>query len=109
MARRAIMDEDGEITGRWFDPTKAKKWEEGTRWDGNNHVSLAPGCEKFDHETLYRTTGGSWIVYHWSQWQGSRDYYQQVSPEQAAEWLIACEHEIPKALREIENSFARRM
>ena len=32
-------------------------WEEGTRWNGNNHISLATGSQ-WDHQKLYRSRRG---------------------------------------------------
>lgn len=82
MARQNI---DG---GGWFNPNSAQKWEEDTRWDGNNHVSLATGTQ-WDHEWLYRTRSGAYVLHWWSQWQGSRERWERISDEQAHAWLIA--------------------
>lgn len=79
---RQRLDDD-----RWFDTSKAKKFTEETEWDGRNHVSLATGSQ-FDHETLYRTAGGRWILNHWSQWQGSRPSWREIDDEEAARWLV---------------------
>jgi hypothetical protein len=73
--------------GRWFDAEKAQGWEESTTWDGRNHVSDATGSQ-FDHEHLYRTRGGVYVLHHWSQWQGSRETYEEISGEDAARWLV---------------------
>jgi hypothetical protein len=77
--------------GRHFDTSKATVWEEETRWDGRNHFSLATGSQ-WDHERLYRTKGGTYVVYSWSQWQGSADLYEIVSTEDAAAWLSRNEY-----------------
>lgn len=73
-------------TGRWFDAEKAQKWDEETRWNGNNHISKATASQ-FEHETLYRTAGGIYVLQHWSQWQGSGESYDEISPKEAACWL----------------------
>lgn len=78
--------------GRWFDPKKAEKFDEDTRWDGNNHISLATGSQ-FNHERLYRTAGKCWILHSWSQWQGSGESYQEIDNNEAARWLVANGHE----------------
>ncbi|MBI3204511.1 MAG: hypothetical protein HYZ29_23450 [Myxococcales bacterium] len=31
----------------------SKHWEEETRWNGNNHISMATGTQ-WDHQALYR-------------------------------------------------------
>ena len=53
----------------WFDRSTAESWGEDTRWDGSNHVSIATGSQ-WDHEQLYQTAGGRFVLYRWSQWQG---------------------------------------
>jgi hypothetical protein len=93
MKRQALDD------GRWFDLDSAKKYEEETRWNGNNHVSHATG-DTFEHETLYRTAGGRWIVHHWSQWQGSRDTWTEIDDADAARWLVINKYEPHPACKE---------
>lgn len=51
--------------GGWFDVDKARHWEEATFWNGNNRVSLATG-DQFEHEALYRSARGAWILHSWS-------------------------------------------
>jgi hypothetical protein len=82
MARIVLTDG----TGRWFEGEKAKVWDEETRWNGNNHISLATGTQ-WDHETLYRTAGGIHVLHQWSQWQGSSETYEEITAEAAAVWL----------------------
>lgn len=82
MARMVLTDG----TGRWFDTDKAKSWEEDTMWNGNNHISKATDSQ-WEHETLYRTAGGIYVVEHTSQWQGSTPTVEEVSAEEAAVWL----------------------
>jgi len=77
--------------------TTSQSWQEGTRWDGRNHVSLATGSQ-WDHQTLYRSRRGRYYVVHTSQWQGSRAYGEFVSSHQAAVWLLANEHQLPAEL-----------
>ena len=83
MSTREVLT-DG--TGRWFDTDKAKSWKEETRWNGNNHISKATGSQ-WEHETLYRTADGIYVVHHSSQWQGSTDTIEEVTAEEAASWL----------------------
>ena len=82
MSRIALTDG----TGRYFDPSKAQKWDEETTWDGRNHVSKATGSQ-FDHEALYRTVGGVYVLHHWSQWQGRLPRYEEITAAEAAVWL----------------------
>jgi len=87
---RRIALTDG--SGRWFDCDRAERFEEDTYWDGSNLRSKATG-ERFDHETLYRTAGGRWILQHWSQWQGSVDSWTEISNQEAAAWLVRNGHD----------------
>jgi Flp pilus assembly pilin Flp len=74
-------------SGRWFDPATCMVWDEETRWDGRNMVSLATG-DQWEHERLHRTPGGRWVLHHWSQWQGTTPSYTEVDRETAAAWLV---------------------
>lgn len=72
----------------WFDIDKATAYEEDTEWDGSNRISKATGS-RWDHQILYRTAKGRWVLHCWSQWQGSTPTYEFVTDEAAREWLIA--------------------
>lgn len=78
----------------WFDLDKAKKYEEDTYWNGQNHISRATGSQ-WEHESLYRTAKDSWILHSWSQWQGSVPTWNKVSTPEAAAWLAANSHDPP--------------
>lgn len=88
MKRQALTDG----TGRWFDLEAATSFEEATRWDGHNHVSLATGSQ-WEHEQLYRTKSGRWVLNTWSQWQGSTESWTEIDDGAAARWLVINEHE----------------
>jgi len=77
--------------GTWFDDRKGTSWDESTTWNGNNHVSDATGSQ-WEHETLYRTAKGTWVLHSWSQWQGSLPSYEVINETTATEWLIANGH-----------------
>ena len=77
--------------GRWFDRNAAQSWEEATRWDGRNHISCATGSQ-WEHERLYRTPGGIYVLHAWSQWQGSTESYTEIPAERAARWLSKNAH-----------------
>jgi hypothetical protein len=76
----------------WFDLESAESWDEGTRWDGSNHISLATGGQ-WEHERLYRTAGGRWVLNHWSQWQGTQETYLFVGADDVRDWLLRCEYD----------------
>lgn len=91
VVRENVFDRDGNFIG-WFDRAKAEEFGEATRWDGSNHVSLATGSQ-WDHEILYRTAGGRWVLHRWSQWQGRPESYRFVSDAKAREWLLLNEQD----------------
>ena len=103
MARVNVFDECGELEG-WFDEAKAEEFKEATRWDGSNHISIATGSQ-WDHQALYRTAGGRWVLHSWSQWQGRPETYRFVSDDKAREWLLKNEHDeaVEKYFGEIEE------
>ena len=83
--------------GGWFDLDKAKEYKESFTHDGRNFISDATGTQ-WDHQCLYETAKGSWVLRSWSDWQGSKESFAKVSEDLASQWLISCGHEIPKSL-----------
>jgi hypothetical protein len=77
-------------------------WQEDTRWDGNNHISVATGSQ-WNHETLYRSRKGRYYTEHDSQWQGWRRRAEWLSKHEAASWLLANNHDLPAELEMIEE------
>ena len=77
-----------------------RSWEENTRWNGNNHISVATGSQ-WNHETLYRSRKGRYYLEHASQWQGSTDYATWIDRHAAVAWLLANERELPEELVEL--------
>src|SRR6476469_265050 len=68
----------------WFDVDKAERFGEETRWNGENQISVNSGSQ-WEHEALYRTAQGRWVLHWWSQWQGTLPSYRFVSDERARE------------------------
>lgn len=66
-------------------------WDEGTRWDGRNHISLATGTQ-WDHQRLYRSRRGRYWIESTSQWQGRTPSAEWVSNEEATRWLLTNNH-----------------
>ena len=95
MDRVALTDE----TGGWFDKDKAEKFEEDTFWNGSNHISKATGSQ-WAHEELYRTASGNWVLYSWSQMQGSVDTWEHIDGRDATSWLIENDHDVPEDLEQ---------
>jgi hypothetical protein len=71
----------------WFDDDKAEVVNESQQWDGNNMVPLVTGSYA-EHEALYRTAAGRWVLHHWSQWQGSHPTYRFLTDDEARNWLL---------------------
>src|ERR1035437_7523503 len=80
----------GELLEGWFNPAKAERFDEGRDFDGSNMISVITRSQ-WEHEALYRTAGGRWVRYHWSQWQGSRETDVFETDDAAKEWLIRSE------------------
>ena len=75
------------IPGGWIDLDTAKKFAEDRHFDGRNMISAATGSQ-WDHEVLYRSKGGVYVLQSWSQRQGSQDTWQRISVNEAVEWLL---------------------
>jgi len=73
--------------GKWFDREKANKFQESTFFDGQNHISKSTNSQ-WEHEELYRTKSGAWILHHWSNFQGTIPTWEEISNIEAAEWLV---------------------
>jgi hypothetical protein len=101
MNRVAVMDEEGKIIG-WFDKDQAHLFDEDTYWNGNNHISKATGSQ-WDHQALYRTRCERWVLHCWSQYQGSEETYEEITPQDAALWLVKNGHEHKDVQAEIES------
>lgn len=89
--------------GGWFDEDEAKKWDEATRWDGSNHISVPTGSQ-WEHEALYLTRKGGWVLNAWSQRQGSAESYVLIEPAEAARWLVRCCYELPEELEQFADA-----
>lgn len=79
-----------------------RKWDEDTRWNGNNHISVATGSQ-WEHETLYKSMKGRYYIEHDSQWQGALSYVTFIDDKNAAAWLIANGGDLPEDLARLES------
>lgn len=87
------MNRQSLSNGQWFDlDAIIHSWEEGTRWNGNNHISLVTGSQ-WEHQKLYRTASGRWVLHSWSQYQGSTESWEEIDAAAAARWLVINGHE----------------
>ena len=77
--------------GEVADLEGAETYEEDTRWDGSNHISVATGSQ-WNHETLKRTVRGAYILWSTSQYQGVGSHHRRMSDADARHWLVANGH-----------------
>lgn len=99
MKRVALTDQ----SGKWFDEEKCIVFQEATRWDGRNHISIPTGSQ-WEHEQLLYTRSRNWIKHSWSQWQGSLEQYTEISPNDAIHWLVVNEHADSEQLKLLPKS-----
>jgi len=74
-------------SGNWFDKDEAKEFCESTRFNGSNRISIATGSQ-WEHQSLYQTKKGVWILHSWSQQQGVSEEINRISEQLAFVWLI---------------------
>ena len=89
------------LSGQWFDADKADYYREKSYNDGRNFISKATGSQT-EHEAIYITAGGKFILRCWSNWQGSRETYEIINKEEAAGWFAKQEFsddEIPEIFK----------
>lgn len=92
--------EDGTVVNT---EKASQSWDERTRWNGNNNISLATGSQ-WNHEILYRSRKGRYYKVHESQWQGSSSYAEWIDERGAVRWLLRNEYseeEIPEDIRHL--------
>lgn len=90
------------IDGRIFDTERAAQhWDEDTFFDGRNRISRATG-DQFLHQRLYLSSKGTYWLENTSQWQGSRNSAETITPEEAAHWLLTNNHPLPESLSQHE-------
>lgn len=77
---------------RWFNKETATFFKEGTYNDGRNWISKATGSQFF-HQWLIQTASGVFILNNFNDYQGSKESYDIISKEAAAEWLLINEYE----------------
>ena len=80
-----------------------QSWDEATRWDGRNMISVPTGSQ-WEHEEMYLSMKGRYYLVSWSQRQGSCAAARWVDKTEAAAWLSLNGHEIPADLAEAAES-----
>lgn len=87
MANRQALD-DGS---GWFDLDLAQRFVEKTFHDGSNNISANTGSQ-WDHQQLFRTAKGRYVLHCWSDFEGTRESWQAIDDTDAHKWLIRNEH-----------------
>lgn len=93
MSKKRIALSDN--SGRWFSPGSAEHFYEETFHDGNNFISQATNRQT-EHEALYRTKGGKFILNEWDDFQ-RRKSYSEISNEAAAKWFAINDYDPHKS------------
>ena len=73
-------------SGSWFNVETAVCFKEDSQWNGSNNISLATKSQ-FEHEWLYITKSGRYILNSWSQRQDSFEIFEEITQNQAAQWM----------------------
>jgi len=71
--------------GRWFNEEAAEAFEDDTRWDGHNHISIATGSQ-WVRATLWRTAKGLWVLE--TRGPHGSSYEHPYPADGAHRWLI---------------------
>jgi hypothetical protein len=77
-----------------------QSWDEDTRWNGKNHISVNTGSQ-WDHQRLYRSAKGRYWIECWSQWQGSLPHAEWLDRVEAAKWFLLNDYEVPEELADV--------
>lgn len=102
--KKIALSENGEKTGEFFYPEKATIYKEETFHNGSNFISKATGSQ-WNHEALYKTASGKWVLNCYSQYQGNIETFEIISPAGAARWFVKNEFgDIPEELKEETSS-----
>lgn len=91
MTRQIIVNERGEYVGH-FRPDRAEVFHEARDWDGSHNISRATGSQ-WDHEALYRSASGRWIICSYSNRQDTPTRYRYADLSEVKEWLLVHGHD----------------
>jgi len=86
MTKINVYDEERNIVGRVEYNNKLDFW------DGHNWTCGSTGL----HKGITKLKNGSYVLIHGSQWQGSQDYAEIISKEQALQEILNGDPELLK-------------
>jgi hypothetical protein len=72
----------------FFDPDNAERFSEARESDGTSGATRS----RWEHECLYRTRKGSWVLEHQVNYQHGQDWHEFVTDERAEDWLLRNGH-----------------
>lgn len=104
MTRTALTDG----SNKWFDKDTAVCFQEHSWWNGNNHISRATGSQ-WNHEYLYYTKSGRWVLNAWSNYQNVPETYEEMAESDAIDWLIRQEKMEDKNLPKLPEQVQERV
>jgi hypothetical protein len=81
------LGDGGTTLAGWFNADSATAYREAEDWDGSNNISVNTGSP-WDHQTLYRTSKGRWVLNNWSQRQDTPERYEFITDDAAQTWLV---------------------
>ena len=70
----------------WFDVENSVKFAEATYWDGDHFISRETGS-RWDHQELFRTSHGNWVLHSWSAYESVRNRFRCICESEAIQWL----------------------
>ena len=85
--------------GGWLDLDTAVAYEEDNYFNGNNWISYATRSQ-WDHQEIFRTQKGTWVLHCYSNIQGTVETWTKITKEEATEWLIRNNTNVPEELLE---------
>ena len=80
----------------------SQTWEEATRWDGRNRISVATGSQ-WHHQTLYRSRRGRYYLEMTSNYQSETPSAEWIDNKEAVRWLATNDHELPEDLQALAD------
>jgi hypothetical protein len=80
---RVNVAEDGRHAGHFDWDKKGGRWSDGDRGGyGNGSGGTGRG------QAIVLTSGGKWVLEHWTNWNNEADRYEYVTADTAREWLL---------------------
>ncbi|MFA5386709.1 MAG: hypothetical protein WC297_03530 [Candidatus Paceibacterota bacterium] len=86
--KRIFLTDNSQM---WFNEESATLYKEATYHDGRNWISKATG-QQWEHEALFVTKGGKFILNRYSNYQGTTETYEAMQKEDAILWLARNEY-----------------